>query len=162
MCRAQSGIECMVCQIRLKWSQQRIIVKHIWHNMCQMWLCAGARFTGLCTKHSGNKWIKSESNCFFFDAWFIIYTRFLIGFEILNFFSTDIITLPWGSIASEVVAWKGLEICIHKSRKKIKLYVFRICWLILFCIVLQFSFTFLKDFYFQCSNQFQWCHVQKV
>jgi hypothetical protein len=35
----------MMCQIRLKWSQQRIIVKHIWHNMCQMWLCAGARFT---------------------------------------------------------------------------------------------------------------------
>jgi hypothetical protein len=35
----------MVCQIRLKWSQQRIIVKHILHNMCQMWLCAGARFT---------------------------------------------------------------------------------------------------------------------
>jgi hypothetical protein len=25
--------------------QQRIIVKHILHNMCQMWLCAGARFT---------------------------------------------------------------------------------------------------------------------
>jgi hypothetical protein len=37
----------MVCQICLKWSQQRIIVKHIWHNMCQMWLCAGARFTVL-------------------------------------------------------------------------------------------------------------------
>jgi hypothetical protein len=35
----------MVCQIRLKWSQQRIIVKHILHHMCQMWLCAGARFT---------------------------------------------------------------------------------------------------------------------
>jgi hypothetical protein len=35
----------MVCQIRLKWSQQRIIVKQILHNMCQMWLCAGARFT---------------------------------------------------------------------------------------------------------------------
>jgi hypothetical protein len=35
----------MVCQIWLKWNQQRIIVKHILHNMCQMWLCAGARFT---------------------------------------------------------------------------------------------------------------------
>jgi hypothetical protein len=35
----------MVCQIRLKWSQQRIIVTHILHNMCQMWLCTGARFT---------------------------------------------------------------------------------------------------------------------
>jgi hypothetical protein len=33
----------MACQIRLKWSHQRIIVKHILH-MCQMWLCAGARF----------------------------------------------------------------------------------------------------------------------
>jgi hypothetical protein len=26
----------MVCQIHLEWSQQRIIVKHILHNMCQM------------------------------------------------------------------------------------------------------------------------------
>jgi hypothetical protein len=49
----------MVCQIRLKWSQQRRIVKHILHNMCQMWLCAGARFTviwcALCTPHRGIK-----------------------------------------------------------------------------------------------------------
>jgi hypothetical protein len=35
----------MVCQIQLKWSQQRIIVKKILHNMCQVQLCTGARFT---------------------------------------------------------------------------------------------------------------------
>jgi hypothetical protein len=46
MCQISSPVFWhMVCQIRLKWSQQRIIVKHILHNMCQMWLCAGARFT---------------------------------------------------------------------------------------------------------------------
>jgi hypothetical protein len=35
----------MVCQIRLKWMQQRIIVKHFLINICQLGLCAGARFT---------------------------------------------------------------------------------------------------------------------
>jgi hypothetical protein len=39
----------MVCQIRLNWSQERIIVKHILHNMCQIWLCVGARFTVVIT-----------------------------------------------------------------------------------------------------------------
>jgi hypothetical protein len=53
-------------QMRLKWNQQRIIVKHLLHNMCKMWLCAGARFTVWCTPALlyANCWWSPTSRCF--------------------------------------------------------------------------------------------------